>query len=522
MIRHRFVFSVTVFLLLTSCVLFSEQKMPQVQEVAVSSVILPGTFKSSDVCFRSGNHPTDSNDPLDSIATAKAFHATRFVWCYLWGYNLETNYLNKVKQLGCSFQGSLNSYTWDSPGKWTTTNGRILDLNGVGVTAQWMRSWAKPIFGAWGCVNSAAWRQSVLEAAKSLFALGVDSLQFDDALCNASLVQFGGCFCTNCMTGFRAYLQTNLSSIELLKMGITNIETFDYGAYLRSVNAPVGDGFGKYSDSIKPAFTDFQTKSAINFHAWLRSALPGCAGRPVVVSANNWDGAWTPPYDLFDWGVAELPETSAMPGKIISRLQDAAKRGKKQIFTLVSTNVALTRKVIATTYSYGSPLIVPWDVNVLFANRYFGSVADYGDLYSFVRDKASLLDGYEDAAYVVQGLTDPRYTNRPPVIILDNTNCCAFTRAIPGNAAAPVVVHLVDWSVSPIGFTLKVDKARFSLNPIRSVLFRPGEALLKMRPVDDGTNLTISIPALNPWGILVLNQGLIPPTGFKVFGNPHP
>jgi len=146
------------------------------------------------------------------------------------------------------------------------------------------------------------------------------------------------------------------------------------------------------------------------------------------------------------------------------------------------------------------------DIYIKGKVRYHGSPADYADLYKFVRDQAILLDGYEDAAYLVPGTAaDSRYLIRPPVTISGNTNCCAFVRAIPDKVNSPIVIHLVDWSDTHSGFDLTLDKQRFSDSSQLSLfLFRPGTQKVRLSFTETSDLLTAKIPPLTPWGIVTV------------------
>ena len=136
-------------------------------------------------------------------------------------------------------------------------------------------------------------------------------------------------------------------------------------------------------------------------------ALDKHAGRHIPVSCNNYTGRWTFPYEMFDFGVAELPHREAQTTLIREKLIDARKRGKAQIFTYVSTDICETRRVIATCYANGGHLIVPWDVYLKYtpegSDRYFGKPEEYSDLYGFVRQY-----GFVRWALVSQGALKTR------------------------------------------------------------------------------------------------------------------
>jgi len=173
----------------------------------------------------------------------------------------------------------------------------------------------------------------------------------------------------------------------------------------------------------------------------------------------------------------------------------------------VSRDVATTRKVIATCYACGGHLIVPWDVYMGTGKpRYFGRPEDYADLYKLVRDHAARFDGYEDAAAVGKGISDPRHRKLAPVAIDGSDGVHAFARAKPGDLAAPVVVHLVDWSGEPKPFAVELLNARFfGKRAVVAKLFLPGQLPCEVGGVvREAGSAVFQIPALSPWGLLVV------------------
>ncbi len=348
--------------------------MKRLCEFAVPRKLPPGAPKPSDVCFSSRwKHPRDAKDPYDTFQAAEAFHATRLVWVY----TLDAAFAAEVTRRGYGFQAAVNSLVPDFPAE-TRERGRILDLDGNRVAAPWMRGWN----GYWGCANSPEWRASYLATAKKCLDIGADCLQMDDPPCNLAAVAWGGCFCDHCVAGFRQFLKEKVPAQELGKLRAAQAEAFDYRAYLRERKAPAGDAFARWNDPLKKHFAEFQRQAVAAFYAWVRPELDKHAGRHVPVSSNNYDGRWSFPYDLFDFGMAELPARGATAAELFQKFRDAHARGKAQAFTFVSEDKSLTRKAIATAYACGGHLIVPWDV-YMGSNvpRYYGVAGSFARLH---------------------------------------------------------------------------------------------------------------------------------------------
>lgn len=470
-------------------------------EVAKPRTFPKGAPRASDVCMRSlGIHPRNAKDPRDTLATARDFHVTHIVWIY----TTDQGFVAKANRLGIRVSVALNTILTDGPGLRTREVGRIQDLDGRLVCAPWMRAWN----GVWGCANSPDYARIFLDHAKRCVDAGADSLQVDDPAMNGAAVRWGACYCPHCLAAFRRHL-ASLKRPELTALGVGDPAAFDYKAYLKA---------GGRSPKLQSLFRRFQQEATRSFFRAFRAEIDAYAGRRVVVSSNNAGGTWGTPYDLFDFGIAEL---SAHPSRanaaaLRERVLDATRRGRTQLFTMPKPHgrafqpgdVARTRKAIATAYACGSHMLVPWDIYMGSRPRYFGTPAQYADLYAFVRAHARLFDGHEDAAAVGEGIRDSRFRARAPLAIEGGPDACAFARAVPGEPQAPVVVHLVDWAAKPRPLRLRLVHARFfGSRPIRATLLLPGD---RQRPLAgttaDGTT-TFPIPALGPWGIVLVEPG---------------
>ena len=459
----------------------------------------------SGVCFSSRwFRPTGPSDPHDTFRAAEAFAATDFVWTY----SLDPNFVRRAKSFGGKVFLAINSLVPDEPTGNTRRRGRIVDLEGNPVTAPWMRGWGERY---WGCVNSPEYRESYLAYAKRAIDAGCDALQMDDPRTNLAAVDWGACFCPHCMDGFRKFLKEKQRELDTKGLGIEDLETFNYREYLRAKGAPVGDAFRRYDGGkLKELFVEFQRQSVARFFREMREAIDAYAGRHVPFSSNNYRGSWDFPYDLFEIGMAELPQKDATPANMYRLFKVARGRGKHQIFTLVpatsdGSEVRVTRCAIATSYACGGHMIVPWDVYTgPNSPRYFGTAEQYADLYRFVRQWASLFDGYEElAAWVPQ-----QEQERPAWFsLLDAPEVLAVLRVRPKDPAGGVVIHLVDWREKPEPFRLEIDCRGIGPWPqIVATLFRPGQQPEECVPnwgsPRGADRATFQIPALSPWGIV--------------------
>lgn len=196
-------------------------------------------------------------------------------------------------------------------------------------------------------------------------------------------------------------------------------------------------------------------------------------------------------------------------------------------------NKAMTRweyrTQIALGYATGSHVIMPWDEFLSGAPRFFGDPAEYADVSAFARclGERGLLDGYEDAAVGGHDLLEDRYPTPPLGVVSGNSQLSLFARAIPGDAKAKVVVHLVKWGGSGSSTVRLLTQAFFGGAPLAIELWtRKPYALaehlaaeqsgdFKALRWDRTTDITVKTngdwtevdtPELYSWGVLVVRD----------------
>lgn len=349
----------------------------------------------------------------------------------------------------------------------------------------------------------------------------------DDPKIGASAASWGACFCEHCLAGFARYLQQKTTEAQRAELGIADAATFDYAAYLRQAGTRARDGLGSWKGSprLRDLFIEFLRDSDLRFYQKVQSELAAYAGRRVPYSCNGVEELLGYLGGAFDFGMAEWnPQYRGGPAHLyFGAIRRANERGKAIVFTYVSTDKPLTRRFIALAYALGSHAIVPWDVYIHSDSpREFGAPEDYADLYGFVRANAALLDGYEDAAVAIPETVDDRYRDSPPVRLLGGSGqVCAAVRCLPGQPSTLVAIDLVDYSEQPRPLTLVLDPRRIHGDrPVRVRLLMPSaydraahdaagksrshSALSQPRPLPSGHMTMFEIPALDPWGIVVV------------------
>ena len=529
-IRPLTIVLVSLFLAVTT----AAGEITSVFDMAQPRDLPPGAPKYSDVCMRNLRvYSADKKDPYDTIRLIKDFHVTRMDWTY----QLTREFVKEANDLGVSVQGTVGSLLRrDKLGESTSPKDiGIENLNGGEVIAHWMRteSWKRVL---WGCVNKPAYRKSRLEVQKGLLDLGVERLHVDDPAMNRVAVTWGACFCDHCMERFREFLSKHTTAAQREELGIKNIDSFNYREHLREAEAPVGDGFHFWDGGeLKRLFQAFQTECTIEFHRWNREQLDQYAGHRVAFSCNNSVHGFEDEAGVFDYALGELWYRDARPRHIYDAAMEAASMGKLQMLTMPKPYYhestpeweRLTRQSMAMAYACGANTLLPFDVYIPIPSliRYYGTKEQYGDLCGFVRGMAEYLDGFELAYAGGRTISDARWAGKPgPVrVSADRREMVAIVRARPGRRDK-AVIHLVDWSKQPQPFRLAIDPTSFygGNRKVRWRLLVPAvydqtaheqaqasgdfSELVAEAASGVGVVSELSLPALHPWGIVVLES----------------
>ncbi len=488
-----------------------------------------GAPQPSDVCMRSLRpRPVNPADPHDTLEAIRRFHVTWLEWTY----GDDREFIRQVHALGAVYGGALaaGSYRGDVP----RTEWNTVDREGALLVAPWMRQWKRP--NAWGCANHPEFRAGHLRAAVAAVEAGADVLQRDEPRQNMLAFRWGGCFCDFCRIGFRDWLAEHADPEVLARLGVTDLDAFDYRDYLRQQDSPVGDAFANWpGDPLKTYFERFQADSTAAFHVWWRDQLNRQVGRTVPVSCNNGVRHWDAVEQLFDYCIGELSATAAQPEFLVRAMERAVELGKTQSVTMPLRRggpretddwVRHTRQTIATVYALGGHIEMPWDTYLPTpdAERYFGRPENYADLTAQVRGLARFLDDYSGAFVTGCSVQDMDWPgDAPPLRLLDTEDgVLASVRAVADDLAAPLVIHLIDWRDQPQPFSLSVrPQAFFGSAPLHFRLFTPVEPyeaaahdrafrtgdyqpLVRERELARGFESTLRVPALTPWGVLVV------------------
>ena len=458
-------------------------------QIAQPSGFTPEMPKLSDVCMRLFRLDQPGVSPERILATGSDFHITRGVWSYI----EDKSFIERVRAKGWEFHGSLCM-------KITDPALALRDREGNPIRCTVLRDGNRKLLR-----DSSG---NVVDDGKSPFRAD---------LANPELR--------------RLYLAR---ANRLVDLGVTSFQRDDPD----EGHFEWGDQGGR--EGRRDAIPDAEL---LEFHRWARTEIEKHASRKLTFSVNCHGDR--PFMQAFDYRMTEVRFRSMDGTKSVISPQSVRKlaldaRREKKLFMLTGQEDLPAqdyRWVWATSYATGNLYIVPWDQfqNVVLdpvtrqpripinkLPRLFIAPEKFADLTGFVRANAEYLDGYEEAAVGGFDLQDTRFGDDGPVRIEGGSGkLSVFLRAKPGDANAPVVIHLVEREQGA-PTTLRLPTARFfGANAIKVTLRvpLPYDATLHSQAEQDndyrslirestltttieGAWTLVSVPALSPWGIL--------------------
>jgi hypothetical protein len=160
--------------------------------------------------------------------------------------------------------------------------------------------------------NNPVWREYLKAIIRIQIDAGVDGIQLDEAELPLTSLQYGGCFCKDCMKGFRAYLQSHPEGLPQ-DLSDGDLSEFHYGEWL------LQRGFEFKDDQADaPLFYDylrFQREQITRYFKELADYARDYArskGRDVLVSGNffNLQDHYLPLEPSVDVIVTEMRNTA--------------------------------------------------------------------------------------------------------------------------------------------------------------------------------------------------------------------
>jgi hypothetical protein len=358
---------------------------------------------------------------------AKAFHANKIEWVY----RMNPDFAREARKLAFSVGGARAGLV--AKGHESPEELAVLKPDGE-------------LFGTWvggyeGCAVNPAFRQYQLEFAIKVIENGADTFQHDGAGMEATRQ----CVCDHCVRGFRTWLAAHASPADLAAAGIGDPADVDYRRLSEE---------GTVSDSLRTLWLRFKDESIRDYHRFLRDELRRRFPAFTAYTGNNSSyQQFDTRYEPFDYFISELMFASCDPVRLFQRQDVVLAGGKAQSYHAPKAHAGepmaymkpLSRSVIGLAYALGGWMAAPYDLFIgADIPRHFGRPADYADLYGFIRANAAYLDGFERAAYAGAWLADGTAGN---VLLIEGGSggVYAVARTRPGDADAPIVIHLVDW-----------------------------------------------------------------------------
>src|ERR671926_201724 len=168
-------------------------------------------------------HPSLPARRLRMVEDLRAYRATVLVWSALGGGSIALRGVGKRGWMGLR-EFSQNRYPklWAPLEKYfpdglTNSDGErvtdlmaecaSVDIHGEPCHALWVECPDREHYCYTMDRNNPVWREYLKAIIRIQIDAGVDGIQLDEAELPITSFQYGGCFCKDCMKGFRQYLQ---------------------------------------------------------------------------------------------------------------------------------------------------------------------------------------------------------------------------------------------------------------------------------------------------------------------------
>lgn len=333
--------------------------------------------------------------------------------------------LRALTQLGKIFE-----YNMEDPGM---QQALTLDLNLNSIKTPWMSNRGfKDTPVRFFCGNNPRFRAFLRQQVYIMSQVGVDGIMVDDYTGTPGTYEIGGCFCDYCMAGFRNYLKNKYNDEELKKLGIEEINSFNYRYEVL-----------KYADDVQslkmarnlgevPLDEDFRYflfKSDADLFASLKEMACRLSGRYIEMGWDNVDfrNDRAIYYDFIDSYYTEC--TYLRPWMLTLENKSKNKNEKQSGNTLFYPEMIVLNKFSDATHKWFTPTPEPnaWGtvkinqisgiLNLWIAFNYanganfryprkgwcYGNTSrwyypekkEIEPVYSFIRDNRELFDNYE-------------------------------------------------------------------------------------------------------------------------------
>jgi hypothetical protein len=485
------------------------------------SICESGGVRRGDVLMRTlYPRPRNTDDSHNTLEAARAFHVDAVVWAY----ETDESFIANAADMGIGVGTAMSVQGWPDVRQLDDFQGRFATRNLLGeqVVPRHYLNFNDP-YGRHMVpdMNIPEWVDFYVDYVAGLYDLDVVAVHRDDPGGNYAIVRSGGTFTDASVAFFRRYLRSHFTTAQLEELGIDDVGSFDIRAHLIQLGAPTDEGLWKWTGSpLLPIFKEAQMQATANFFRTVRERVQARTKRRIPWSCNG-SGPWTAIDRVFDFRIGEFQYHFNQPRTMLELQEYARKEGKLQAlismvqrdYEEVSEFVPNTRLNIATAYALGMVPLVPWDMYMHDSPRYFGTVDDFGDLFHFVAEHRECFDTFELSGVAGFDARSRLYTWLPNKemrlpgkeqtaggVWIARDNVFAFVRR--SSQSKSVMVHVVDWNPVTEPFELSLSPTTtLGVSSADLVLLRPGT---QPSVFSNYTGGSIELPALSPWGLLVL------------------
>ncbi len=342
-------------------------------------------IKKSDLMIRILNN---SSGKTAKEKAWKHWRASRLEWTYA----NDPAFLKLVHDSGGTYAGAMASGT-------NNPNYALVAFDGQKVSAHNRYR---------GCMNNPGFTFEQYSTAVNWANLGTDSIQHDEALTNFTSFHYGWatCFCEFCMKDFAKYCQGREISCP---PGVKTWEGFDYGQFLReSQGIESNSEYERKRKSLPLSreFEWFQASVGREYKNGLLDLWKAKTGERLILSMNmvpemagTFGFSRCPILDYIDYIIGEyyVDKKTAEQWVHCCRFADAMNLEFIASIKKVAKTPTVdeTRQAIALSYALGHHVLLPWDIYIHDAPRWYGDIKDYEDIVSFIDDNPDLFDGYK-------------------------------------------------------------------------------------------------------------------------------
>ncbi len=348
-------------------------------------------IEKSDLMMRILSNTSGSVPKEEAL---KQWRADRLEWTYANSPSL----LKMLHESGGTYAGAIASGTQEA-------NYALVAFGGQPATAHGRYR---------GCMNNPGFTFAQYTTAMKWADLGTDSVQHDEALTNFTSFHYGWatCFCEFCTKDFAKYCRDEGVSYPA---GVTTWDGFDYGRYLKEAKGiKTNSEYESKRESLPLAreFERYQAYAGRKYKTGLLDLWKAKTGKPLTLSMNmvpemagTFGFSRCPILDYLDYIIGEyyVDKKTAAEWVHCCRLADAMNLEFVASIKKVAKTptVEETRQAIALSYALGHHVLMPWDIYIHDAPRWYGDIKDYEDMVAFIDENPGLFDGYRSYSDVM-------------------------------------------------------------------------------------------------------------------------